>query len=166
MLFVYILGVVLVIFLYFEEWRYNFLINSSWKKRKQVEPTFENARRQCKFHVVHSFKYHFWAWPPFTDIFQVLHVIWIRDKIQMSTLNTNMTTPKTLWLLCKDKPTILWAQLCLQAHLRAPTGCGCAPCVLGKVDNVSLFRNKIVYLPRMSIHMEGPGLVNMIFSIT
>lgn len=81
----------------------------------------------------------------------------------MLTLNMNMTTPKTLWLLFKNKPTILWAQLCLQAHLRAPTGYGCAPCVLGKVDNVSLFRKEIVYLPRMSIHVEGLVLVNMIF---
>lgn len=59
-----------------------------------------NALRRWKFDVVHIYKYHFCAWPLSTDTCQVLHAIWVRDKVQMLVLNEKVTTPKP--------PSLVW----------------------------------------------------------
>lgn len=46
---------------------------------------------------------HFRAWSLSTDTIQILHAIWIRDKVQMLVLNEKMWTPKPPWLVCRDQ---------------------------------------------------------------
>lgn len=55
-------------------------------KRRQVVPTCEDAVRQGQFDAVYPYKYIFMHGSLSTDTFHVLHVIRIREKVQILVL--------------------------------------------------------------------------------
>lgn len=67
---------------------------------------------------------HFCAWALSTDTIQILHAIWIRDKVQMLVLNEKVCTPKPPWLVCRDQ--VYSAVICHpRGSLQTAHRCGC-----------------------------------------
>jgi len=126
-----------------------------------------NTLRQWKFDVVHIYKYHFCAWPLSTDTCQVLHAIWVRDKVQMLVLNEKVTTPKPPCLVWGTGSTGMWTHLPPGRITANSTQMWPhAPRVPIRMAGVSFSWKKVVCSPSAAsrsqgraVHVEGSGLV-------